>query len=260
MKNEDIEFIPLPITRSRKKKMLGELAKDHIESDPLIYFKAETYYKIIDDIYGQIDSRFYELNQDLFKDLSLLSHRRFLEIKQKANGLPKDAFNTLANIYKKFIDKDALVSEYVHFVNYYEELLKSNHLPNRIHKSYQFTNNTSNDSDSDSDIVYEELRQPYNAASMVPLFSLFCKAKLKSVFPNMNMALKIAVTLPVSTTTERSYSKMKLIKTRLRSTMGANQLDGLMRMSCEFDIDIDYNEVIDIFSSFSSKLQNALNY
>jgi len=201
------------------------------------------------------------VNQDLFKDLSLLTHRRILEIGHKSSDLPKDAFNSFANIYKKFIDKEALINEYCHFINYYEELLKSNYLPNCIHKSNQSTNNNSNDSDSDSDVVHEEQEQPHNAASMVSLFSLFCKVNLKSVFPNLYMALKIAVTLPVSgTTTERSFSKMKLIKTRLRSTMGNDRLEGLMRMSCEFDMDIDYDEVIDTFSSFSSKLQNALHH
>lgn len=88
--DEDIEFIPLPIIRSRKKKMPGELANDRVESDPLVYFKVETYYKVIDNTYGQIDSRFNELNQDLFKDLSLLSHRRILEIRHRVNDLPKD--------------------------------------------------------------------------------------------------------------------------------------------------------------------------
>jgi len=237
--DEDVEFIPLPIIRSRKKKMPGELANDQVESDPLVYFKIETYYKVIDNTYTQIDCRFNELNQDLFKDLSLLTHRRILEIRNKTSDLPVDAFNSFADIYKKFMDKDALISEYCHFVNYYEELLKSNYLPNRIHRSNQLTNNTSNDSDSNSDVVHEEQEPPYNAASMVSLFTLFCKAKLKSVFPNLYMALKIAVSLPVSsTTTERSFSKMKLIKTRLRSTMGSDRLEGLMRMSCEFDIDI----------------------
>jgi len=80
--DEDIEFIPLPIIiRSRKKKMPGELANDQVESDHLVHFKIDTYYKVIDNTYGQIDCRFNELNQDLFKDLSLLTHRRILEIR-----------------------------------------------------------------------------------------------------------------------------------------------------------------------------------
>jgi len=86
-------------------------------------------------------------------------------------------------------------------VNYYEELLKSNYLPKRIHKSNQSANDNFNDSeyaDSDSNVVHEKLEQPHNAASMVSLFSLFCNANLKSVFSNLFMALKIAVTLPVS--------------------------------------------------------------
>lgn len=266
---EDIEFASLPIIRSRKKKMAGELTYDEVESDSLKHFKINTYYTVIDHINGQIDSRFNNQNQDLLKDLSLLTHRRILEVKQKSGNLPNDAFYFYALIYKKFIDKDALINEYCHFVNYYEELLKSKQLPNQMHlkKGTNFHPNDSdlsNDSDSDSDIDDDfsyEVQEPHNSRSMVSLFSLFCTAKLQTVFPNLYMAIKIAVTLPVSsTTTERSFSKLKLIKTRLRSTMGANRLEGLMRMSCEFDIDIDYEEVINTFSSFSPKLQNALSY
>jgi hypothetical protein len=102
---------------------------------------------VIDNTYGQIYCKFNELKQNFFKDLLFLTHRRILEIRHKACDLPKGAINSFVDIYKKFIDKDALVSEYGNFVNYYEELLKSNYFPNRIHKSSQFTNNTSNDSD-----------------------------------------------------------------------------------------------------------------
>lgn len=72
---------------------------------------------------------------------------------------------------------------------------------------------------------------------------------LHTLFPNIYTRLKLSLTLPVgSVSTERSFSKLKLIKTRLRSTMGNDRLEGLMIMSCENEININYEEVIENFS------------
>src|SRR5258705_3605075 len=51
---------------------------------------------------------------------------------------------------------------------------------------------------------------------------------LSENFPNVYIALRIALTLPVSVASgERSFSKMKLIKNYLRSTMSQERLVGL---------------------------------
>lgn len=47
--------------------------------------------------------------------------------------------------------------------------------------------------------------------------------KLQTVFPNVGIALRLYVTLPVTNASaERSFSKLGLIKNRLTSTMGQN--------------------------------------
>lgn len=71
--------------------------------------------------------------------------------------------------------------------------------------------------------------------------------------------VKIALTLPVgSATTERSFSKLKIIKNRLRSTMAGERLENLMKISCENDIDIDYDKILNIFSSKNPGLLKLL--
>jgi hypothetical protein len=52
-------------------------------------------------------------------------------------------------------------------------------------------------------------------------------------------------------TAERSFSKMKIIKNRLRTSMTHERLSNLAIMSIENDIlrQLDFNEVIDEFAS-----------
>lgn len=75
----------------------------------------------------------------------------------------------------------------------------------------------------------------------------------------MYTALKLALTLPVSSVeAERAFSKLALILTKLRTTSGQVRSEDLMIISCEQDIPIDYDKVIEIFAGFSSLLTKAL--
>lgn len=73
--------------------------------------------------------------------------------------------------------------------------------------------------------------------------------------------MKIAVTLPVaSTTPERTFSKLTIIKNKLRRTMTENRHENLMVLSCENDIELDSDTVINTFANNNSLLQKALLY
>ena len=74
---------------------------------------------------------------------------------------------------------------------------------------------------------------------------------LESLFPNISIALRIFLTLPVTVATaERSFSKLKLIKNYLRSTMTQERLVDLTVLGIESDLarQIDFNDIIDKFA------------
>ncbi|CAM4904862.1 unnamed protein product [Rotaria socialis] len=72
---------------------------------------------------------------------------------------------------------------------------------------------------------------------------------LQQAFPNMMLMIKAALTIPVSSSTcERVFSKMKLIKTRIRTTMADERLSDLCILAIERDFQMDYEQVIDQFS------------
>lgn len=70
----------------------------------------------------------------------------------------------------------------------------------------------------------------YSGAAM----EFLCKSKLLSLFLNISISLRILLTLPASVTSrECSFSKLKLIKTYLCSTMAQSQLADLFSVAVE---------------------------
>ena len=91
---------------------------------------------------------------------------------------------------------------------------------------------------------------------VVNLLQLMAQCKLQETVPNLIFAIRIYLTLAVSVAScEWSFSKLKLIKTYLRSTMGQNRLTNLAILSIEREQteSFDFNEVIDQFVSTKSR-------
>nr|CAH7769133.1 unnamed protein product [Callosobruchus chinensis] len=87
--------------------------------------------------------------------------------------------------------------------------------------------------------------------SSMGLLKAIVELDLKEMFPNVVVAIKIFLTMPVTVAScERSFSKLKLIKTYLRSTMGQEKLSGLAILSIEGDIArlLSYENVIKNFA------------
>ena len=80
------------------------------------------------------------------------------------------------------------------------------------------------------------------------------------IFPEIIKLLNILLVLPVGTTSvERSFSQMKLVKTRLRSRIDDRSLARLMRIATEepelVHVDVDFNEILDIFKAQNHRIQ-----
>lgn len=81
------------------------------------------------------------------------------------------------------------------------------------------------------------------------------------VFPNLRIALQILLTISVSIAScERSFSKLKLIMSYLRASMGQDRLCSLALLSVERETleKIDFDDVIDQFSTVRTRKINLL--
>jgi hypothetical protein len=79
---------------------------------------------------------------------------------------------------------------------------------------------------------------------------------LHSTFPNVSIALRIYMFLMVSNCSgERSFSKMALIKSKLRSTMTDSRLTALELLSIENDVlsTLSFEDIIDTFAMIKSR-------
>ena len=80
-------------------------------------------------------------------------------------------------------------------------------------------------------------------------------------FPNVWIAYRILLTIPVTVAfAERSFSKLKLIKSYLRSTMSQERLNGLAIVSIEKEIlkQINCNSIISDFLAKNTRRGNLI--
>ena len=88
----------------------------------------------------------------------------------------------------------------------------------------------------------EEAKSLYRPAKVLPVID-------RDFFPNVGELLTIACTLPVtSCECERSISRLRYLKTYLRSTMSEERLNGLAMMYVHRDITCDANIIVDKFA------------
>ena len=80
--------------------------------------------------------------------------------------------------------------------------------------------------------------------------------KILGCYPNVSIAYRILLTIPVTVASaERSFSKLKMLKSYLLSTMSRERLNELATLCIEKDMleQIDYENIIDKFASQTIK-------
>jgi hypothetical protein len=93
-------------------------------------------------------------------------------------------------------------------------------------------------------------------SSPADLASMIHHDDLYSTFPNVSIALRIFMCLMISNCSgERSFSRMALVKNKLRSTMTDERLSALELLSVESDLldNISFNDIVEEFASVKSR-------
>ncbi|KAK9757274.1 hypothetical protein RND81_01G153200 [Saponaria officinalis] len=117
-------------------------------------------------------------------------------------------------------------------------------------------------SDVDGNVLYLDLeffKELMPDTNMGPLAILNHMKKLGGCFPNAVTVYRILLTIPVTVASaERTFSKLKLLKSYLHSTMSQDRLNGLAMIAIENKV-LDkfcYEELIDDFASKNARRVN----
>ena len=83
-------------------------------------------------------------------------------------------------------------------------------------------------------VLFSQFKESHRDGEHSVISSLLTNSTILAAFPNIACLASIALVLPVTTATvERSFSDMKLVKTRLRSRLGEGTLDQALRVCIE---------------------------
>ncbi|KAI3706498.1 hypothetical protein L6452_24284 [Arctium lappa] len=113
-------------------------------------------------------------------------------------------------------------------------------------------------SDVDGNDLYVELKllQDYLANQKMGPVDILEYLKHVGCFPNAIIAYRVLLTIPVTVASaERSFSKLKLLKSYLHSTMTQERLNGLALIAIESGLleNVDYEDLIDDFISKNAR-------
>lgn len=207
--------------RSRLKKRLHTYeCEDETPQDPKTKFKIDFYYKALDQATSSITERFEQLN----------AH----------------------NIIFEFLYNIQAISSYTN-----EKLI------NCCNKLREALTDTEGNCDINENDLVCELKVickiiPSGFSPLDVLQFIYHKS-LENAFPETTTSIKILLTLPATVASgERSFSKLKLIKTYLRTSMSQERLVALSTISIEKKIveELNYDNLIDTFAKLKARRVN----
>lgn len=221
----DIENNFRPKRQSRKNKMPGELMDDFVFDDACKRFEVETYKNIINQISRSISDRFAN-NETHYKNFRLFDPKYFPRKREDLLTFT-EAFTTISELLN--VDKQDLISELSSFSAIFLEMIKDSSI------------NCQNISDSSRCLGC--LSCCYLVLKKMNMHS--------SAYSNIYVVYKYLLTLSCTQVKcETVFSKLKLIKSRIRSTVAQETLGALVLINVESDItdNIDNDNIINILS------------
>ena len=251
----------LPEKRQRKKKVLpGETAQPQDETllNAERAYEKNVHNKVMNTAVETMERRF-QAHGTLFADLSILDPRHFSAINK--SGLPPSALQELSKCLVKLDDRatvENLQSELKSLAGHWDRL-KASPLDEYVNRTVEVEDG----SDEDQELV-EIVNRQYTSCQDCPLccYQLLRKLNLLSdTYHMLGLAYKFLLTLSITQVAcERSFSTLKFIKSRLRSSLSQKHLEAFMLMATEKDVlmTLDTDAVIDRVAEKSALLTKML--
>lgn len=208
-----------PARPRARRRFFNYEAEDEPITDAETYFKVNFYYYLLDTAITKFDERFELLNQNNINFSFLQKLKHWKDLDLDTKKAHcSNLENKLCHVGSSDVEKFELFNE----IELLPMFIDDSTTPLDI-LNYLFTN------------------------------------KLISVFPNLSTALRIYLTLPVTVAhSERSFSKLKIIKNYLRSTLSQSRLTNLSLISIEHEIKIEVSDIVKDFANAKARKVNFL--
>ena len=252
------------------RRMCRTTQDGEVPESPEESWQRKTFFVALDTILASMRRRF-DKNRSLFETLAIFAPSNFSDL-VKSGKTAKDLHCTVAEFCDKFhLNTSQCLQELLSFAAVYhrfhsgiptstcpkDDLLSDDAGDDGIEEEdeeVQRTSSTSSSANPDQVLVNW---------SFLETLHLLCNPTyhLYDAFPEVCKVYSIAVAIPISTcTAERSFSALKRVKTRLRSTMTQERLEDLLMMTVERNIlsSLSCDLIIDQFARSSSELSKAL--
>ncbi|KAL4120303.1 hypothetical protein QTP88_013020 [Uroleucon formosanum] len=208
---------------------------NHFCEEDLINIEVD--FPIKHTIKNSIESRFMK-NENLLKDLNWLDPRSFT-VFNNIKISPESILSTLCKM--SGLNHVVIVEELKQFSSQYEKFIPQISKYATIATDCDSKKRFSNDEDND-----EISKTVYCNKCSKCIHCAFLIVRELSRQSNLFVIYKFALLLPsTQTTCERVFSKLKCIKTKLRSTLHQNHLSPLILMAIENNIVLDTQNLIE---------------
>ena len=201
--------------RSRKKTRRNPTeAEEYVHPTEEDVFKVSVFYKALDTLLLQLSER--------FKAVDKVAHLFEFIVNtpvSPSNEIVMEQAKRLAESYPNDVIKEDLEEELRHYAKFCQDL---------------------------------GVRVSAKKNKAIALLNYIFEKKIETLYPQICICLRIFLSIPVSVASgERSFSKLALIKNRLRSTMTQDRIANLMVLSIEHRLArcLDFEYLIDTFAA-----------
>lgn len=250
----------LPQKRIRKRKRMADETDDDVAvCDAVSAYKIRVHNVILDTVTESMNRRFLSCGT-LYADLACLEPNSFSDIKK--SGLQAPAMEELSKRLVRFDEgatSENLRSQLASFAMQWDRLKTS---PLEVYTIVEDVSMENQESKlPETELVNKSCMACKNCA--ICCYKILQRYNLLTDAYNViGLAYKFLLSLSFTQVAcERSFSTLKFIKTRLRSSVSQEHLSSLMLMAIEKDIlmNLDSDDVIDRVAETSELLRNLLN-
>lgn len=197
-------------------------------------------------------------NEKIYEVLGTFNTQRFKEFAKNPHLINDDNLKYVAQ--KSNAESGiALKEEFLQFISFFDQTF--NKIEHKSNTKSQSVNDSSAESSDDFETINCKSGKEVGCCSCPPhLLEYLYKYNLHtSAFSNLYLAYKYILTLSCTQVNcERAFSKLKIIKNRLRSAMKEELLESLMLISIESDMIPEIPEIIDAIGRSSGTFSNLL--